>query len=110
MTTNERSSIVCIEPDCVRTFSLTSGEVEFYAQRDFALPKRCKPCRNARKNGKTSVPKIAPPVQQRAADITCANCGRTATVPFRPIPNKPVYCKICWEGIKNVVTVSADEV
>ena len=24
---------------------------------------------------------------------------------FKTIPNKPVYCKLCWEGIKNVVTV-----
>jgi len=113
MTTNERS-IVCIEPDCKKTFSLTSGEIEFYVQRDFSLPKRCKPCRHARKNknfpdGKTSVPKVTV-VTPSAADITCSNCGRNATVPFRPIPNKPVYCKICWEGIKNVITVSANEV
>lgn len=108
--TTDRSTITCVEPDCGRTFSLTPGEIDFYVQRDFDLPKRCKTCRTARKNGKAAIPKtapkvVAPSVEPSIIEITCDNCGRESTVPFRPIPNKSVYCKLCWEGIKNVVTI-----
>ena len=27
---------------------------------------------------------------------TCAECGKTCEVPFRPISGKPVYCKDCF--------------
>ncbi len=27
---------------------------------------------------------------------TCADCGKTCEVPFRPISGKPVYCKDCF--------------
>src|SRR5690348_9650861 len=27
---------------------------------------------------------------------TCANCGKTCQVPFRPNGKKPVYCKECF--------------
>ena len=29
-------------------------------------------------------------------DIVCAECGRKATVPFKPQKNRPVYCKECF--------------
>ena len=106
-TINEQSPIVCIESNCGRTFQLASGEVEFYVQREFELPKRCQPCRSARKNGTPTT--YAPPATQvhnyEINNIICSNCGRDATVPFRPLPNKNVYCKICWEGVKNIVSV-----
>ena len=31
-------------------------------------------------------------------EATCANCGRTASVPFRPSGSKPVYCSDCFES------------
>jgi|GEM_PF-3693617 len=27
--------------------------------------------------------------------ITCSECGNAATVPFKPNPNRPVYCPGC---------------
>jgi CxxC-x17-CxxC domain-containing protein len=27
--------------------------------------------------------------------IKCSDCGKTATVPFKPTPDKPVYCRNC---------------
>ena len=110
-TINERSPIVCIEPDCGRTFQLAQGEIEFYVQRDFDLPKRCQPCRASRRNSPstTSVKQVHNSVKQvhnyEVSNIVCSNCGKDATVPFLPIPNKNVYCKICWEGVKNIVAV-----
>ncbi len=31
-------------------------------------------------------------------DAVCANCGKTASVPFRPSGSKPVYCSDCFES------------
>ena len=27
---------------------------------------------------------------------TCSFCGNECTVPFKPDPNRPIYCKKCW--------------
>ncbi len=35
--------------DCGNPFTITSGEQEFFASRDMVNPKRCKPCRRAKK-------------------------------------------------------------
>lgn len=43
-------TIVC--KDCGKEFIFTAGEQEFYAQRDFSEPQRCKECRDARKNNR----------------------------------------------------------
>ncbi|MGD6807959.1 MAG: CxxC-x17-CxxC domain-containing protein [Candidatus Bathyarchaeia archaeon] len=26
----------------------------------------------------------------------CSECGRECEVPFKPDPNRPVYCRECW--------------
>src|SRR5512136_2897984 len=39
--------LVCA--DCNQQFVFTASEQDFYAQRGFSDPKRCGPCRNARK-------------------------------------------------------------
>jgi CxxC-x17-CxxC domain-containing protein len=31
-------------------------------------------------------------------EAVCANCGKTASVPFRPSGSKPVYCSDCFEN------------
>lgn len=31
-------------------------------------------------------------------DAVCADCGRTASVPFRPSGIKPVYCSDCFHN------------
>lgn len=36
--------------DCGQFFSLNKSEMEWYQDRDFALPKRCFSCRDKRKN------------------------------------------------------------
>ena len=37
----------CLE--CGEPFTLTEGEVSYFAQRALELPRRCAPCRHARK-------------------------------------------------------------
>ena len=34
--------------------------------------------------------------QREMHDITCADCGTTTQVPFKPDGERPVYCKDCY--------------
>lgn len=34
--------------------------------------------------------------QREMHEITCADCGQKATVPFKPHPDKPAYCRECY--------------
>ena len=36
-------------PDCAQEFVFTAGEQEFYAEKGFTEPLKCKPCRDAAK-------------------------------------------------------------
>ena len=29
-------------------------------------------------------------------EITCADCGQKAMVPFKPIADRPAYCRQCY--------------
>ncbi len=42
--------LVCV--DCGDEFDFTEGEQQFFADKGFDAPKRCKPCRQAKKNKK----------------------------------------------------------
>jgi len=33
--------------------------------------------------------------QRNGTEIKCSDCGKTATVPFKPTAGKPVYCREC---------------
>ena len=101
--------LVCRE--CSREFMFTAGEQEFFAQKGFTNePGRCPECRSARKSqcggssydsdrsyggrggydGYTRAPR-------EMFSAICSECGQTATVPFEPRTDKPVYCSSCFE-------------
>ena len=40
--------------DCGQLFTFTEGEQDFFSQRGFSEPVRCRPCRDARKAQKAS--------------------------------------------------------
>src|SRR6266705_3928829 len=91
--------------DCGQAFRFTSGEQEFYTSRGFSEPSRCADCRAARKaqrdgggsyssygstsGGYSSGGERGP---REMFSATCSSCGQEAQVPFRPSPEKPVYC------------------
>tara|TARA_Y100000034_G_scaffold87224_1_gene104587 strand:- start:18238 stop:18756 length:519 start_codon:yes stop_codon:yes gene_type:complete len=33
-------------------------------------------------------------------EATCADCGQTCEIPFKPDPEKPVYCRDCYQKHK----------
>ncbi len=109
--------------DCKNDFIFTAGEQSFYERKGFReIPKRCKPCRDARKsrrgpredapdtygngasygngnghggNGNGNGGGYSRPPREMF-DATCASCGAAAQVPFRPASGRPVYCKDCF--------------
>ena len=112
----EDRNITCA--DCGQEFVFTASEQAFYAEKGFTdAPKRCKPCRQARKaqrnTGSSSYGDDSyggggssygggggsydrPPRQ--LYDAVCADCGKTAQVPFQPTGSRPVYCNDCFRA------------
>jgi CxxC-x17-CxxC domain-containing protein len=107
--------------DCSQEFVFTASEQEFFADRGFTEPRRCKTCRTNRKaaGGGSSSGGYSSgggggyssgggggyssgggggysrgPCEMFTA--TCSSCGREAQVPFQPTSGKPVYCTDCF--------------
>lgn len=87
---NDRT-LNCI--DCGAEFIFTAGEQEFYASKGFTNePRRCKNCRDGRKQSSHSGPR-------ELHEVVCANCGVTTQVPFKPREDRPVYCRECFQSM-----------
>lgn len=88
--------IECVE--CGTTFVFTEAEQNKFATLGFTNePKRCKPCRDARKAKNTAAnlgPRPGPAKEMH--DAVCAQCGQRTQVPFKPRGTRPVYCSNCF--------------
>lgn len=118
-TQGEDSLITCV--DCGAQFSFSARDQAFYQQRGFQAPRRCRSCRDKRKSvqglppaghaghaghaehagltGRASA--HAPGTASAAAPqhqfkVNCSGCGGETTVPFKPDPTRPVYCRTCY--------------
>lgn len=119
----EDKTIVCA--DCGATFVHSAQDQARYAERGFTNePKRCRDCRDKRKtqsgggggggghgmdSGGRRPPRGpgggggggrgGPPRGDRESyEATCAECGATTTVPFKPSQGRPVYCRDCYRA------------
>ena len=87
--------------DCGQDFTFTAADQAFFQERGYSTPKRCKPCRMAKKNdqggsgggGYRSAPAQGTPV-------ICSGCGQPTTVPFEPRGDRPVFCRDCYQARK----------
>lgn len=83
--------------DCGAEFTFTASEQEFYNEKGFTNePGRCPQCRAARKAQSRNGGGFGRG-EREMFTATCAACGKTATVPFRPSGDKPVYCRDCYQ-------------
>jgi CxxC-x17-CxxC domain-containing protein len=94
--------------DCGQEFVFTAGEQQFFQERGYSSPRRCKPCRQAKQGaGGGSHTSSHSPQQggygaspgggmSTGTTVVCASCGQTTTVPFEPRGDRPVYCKSCY--------------
>jgi len=83
--------------DCSGEFIFTAREQDFFVSKQFHTPTRCKECRIKRK-GLQSL--IGSNPQRELYEITCAKCGKKNKVPFKPSPEKAVYCNSCYRAVK----------
>ena len=92
-------SIQC--SDCGIDFTFSGEEQEFFQSKGYTNePKRCSPCRQARKterngnggNGNRHIREMFPAV--------CADCGKDTEVPFEPREGRPVYCSDCYNRVR----------
>lgn len=90
-------TLIC--KDCGAEFLFTESEQAFYREKGFQNePQRCPGCRAANKNRQRDGGRgnySSSPRQMYSA--RCANCGRETEVPFKPSPDRPVYCKDCFQ-------------
>ncbi|MDA8440861.1 MAG: zinc-ribbon domain containing protein [Peptococcaceae bacterium] len=81
--------------ECGTKFMFTASEQLFYAEKGFENePLRCKECRQARKEARN--PGLSVRTQREMHTAVCADCGVETEVPFKPIANRPVYCRDCF--------------
>lgn len=99
-------SLSCV--DCRSTFTFTSNEQEFYAQKGFTnKPSRCPDCRAARKasgaggGNRGGYGGGAGRSDREMHSATCAQCGKEALVPFVPSGGRPVYCRDCFAAARS---------
>jgi CxxC-x17-CxxC domain-containing protein len=86
--------ITCSE--CGAPFMFTEREQEYYRERNLTHPKRCKPCRDARR-ANFGGSKGQGGERQRF-EITCDQCGKHDSVPFKPSSGRPVLCSDCFSA------------
>jgi len=93
--------ITCAE--CGATFPFTEREQEYYRERGLSHPKRCKPCRDARR-ATFGGPKQAGGGdggggnERERFEIVCDQCGKPDSVPFKPQVGRPILCGNCFSA------------
>jgi len=93
--------------DCGQDFTFTAADQAFFQERGYSTPKRCKPCRMAKKNdqgGGGSGYRSAP---AQGTPVICSGCGQPTTVPFEPRGDRPVYCRDCYQARKGSAPAGA---
>ena len=89
----EGKTLVCA--DCGAEFTFSAADQEFHTGRGYQDPKRCPPCRQARRAergggyGRSRGERVM-------YDAVCSGCGASCQVPFEPRLDKPVYCDECF--------------
>ena len=86
--------ITCAE--CNEPFTFTEREQEYYTERNLSEPKRCKTCRDARRSNFGGSSRGGGGGERQRFDITCDQCGKSDTVPFKPSSGRPVLCGECF--------------
>ncbi|MDO8716898.1 MAG: zinc-ribbon domain containing protein [Dehalococcoidales bacterium] len=98
--TYQEKSLQCT--DCGIAFPFTAEEQELFASRGYTNePKRCPPCRQARKSQRVgSDSSYGSGPRRQLFPAVCATCGKETEVPFQPRGDRPVYCSDCYRKTK----------
>jgi CxxC-x17-CxxC domain-containing protein len=87
--------------DCGREFTFSTEDQAFFRERGYSTPKRCKACRQAKKNEQSGGGGGGYyRHESHGTAVTCSGCGKQTTVPFEPRGDRPVYCQDCFKSRK----------
>ena len=87
--------------DCKATFTFSAEEQELFQSRGYTNePKRCLPCRQARKSERSDSPSYSYGARREMFPAVCADCGKDTQVPFEPRGDRPVYCSDCYRKVR----------
>ena len=86
--------------DCGQDFTFSSEDQAFFQERGYSIPKRCKPCRQAKKNDQGGGGGGYQRSESQGTAVQCSACGKQTTVPFEPRGDRPVYCQDCFNARK----------
>ena len=86
--------------DCGQEFTFTSADQAFFSERGYSTPKRCKPCRMAKKSEQGGGGSGYRQASSHGTPVICSGCGQPTTVPFEPRGDRPVFCRDCYQARK----------
>jgi CxxC-x17-CxxC domain-containing protein len=86
--------------DCGQEFTFSGEDQAFFQERGYSTPKRCKACRQAKKNEQGAGGGSYRRSESQSTAVTCSGCGKQTTVPFEPRGDRPVYCQDCFSSRK----------
>jgi CxxC-x17-CxxC domain-containing protein len=90
-------TLVC--RDCGKEFSFSASEQEFFASKGYENePSRCPACRSARRGRERTERRGGRREDREMFQAVCARCGAQTSVPFKPRPDRPVYCRDCYQS------------
>ena len=96
----EDKTLSCV--GCGQSFVFSADDQSYHAEKGYTNePKRCPTCRQARRSessyggggGGYGSYDRGP---REMHSVVCAECGKDATVPFKPRGDRPVYCSDCY--------------
>jgi CxxC-x17-CxxC domain-containing protein len=96
--------------DCGKEFTFTAFEQEQFQSMGYTnSPRRCISCRQDRKARQTSrlgsntrnYNNHDEKTRRQMFSATCIECKKETQVPFKPSQDKPVYCGICYNKIRD---------
>ena len=95
----EDQQLMC--SDCGQSFTFSADDQAFFRERGYSTPKRCKLCRQAKKQEQSGGGGGGyQRSESRGTSVICAGCGQQTTVPFEPRGDRPVYCQNCFQARK----------
>ncbi|MEI6235178.1 MAG: CxxC-x17-CxxC domain-containing protein [Planctomycetota bacterium] len=105
---------------CSAEFEFSMRDQLFYQDKGWDAPRRCKTCRAIRHpeapvahqhgdhgHAKKSPSELLPKVTDAASThhvkfrVNCSTCGVETSVPFKPDPKRPAFCKTCLAKSKS---------
>ena len=95
----EDKTIQCAE--CGAEFVFSAEEQAHFSSIGYQNdPKRCVPCRQARKARRDDSEGFGYRRVRQMYPVVCAQCGKDTEVPFEPRQGRPVYCSDCYNTMR----------